>query len=188
MAPIGGPQVRTALEHVAGNEVRPGAQPVDPVLAELRVQCLVGIFHRLGGVGRRIGEQEHPVELAQPQPQVVARVRRAGRRALHHLLHRRGGQRRGALAHRARVRAQLRRDGQHGEQLVARRRQGHRDRRLISRPPLGQLAHAAPELSIEQPAKARRRVARGVTATGVHQRLLELARGSGHQSSVRGAA
>ena len=167
-------QVRPALQHVAGQQVRAGAQAVDAPLLELRVEGLVRVLRRLQRLGRRVGEQEHPVELAEAQPQVVARAGRPGRGALHHLLHRGRRQRGRALAHRARVRAQLRRHRQRGQQLALHRRHGHGDRRLVAGARLSELAGAALQLGIEQAAQLCGGVARRVGAARLAERLLEL--------------
>jgi hypothetical protein len=147
----------------------------------------VRVLRRIDGHGRRIGQHEHPVELAQAQAQVFTRARRARRAALHHLLHRRSRERGRALPDRARVGPQLRGDREGGQQLAVRGGQRHRDRRVIAGAPLAQLAGAARQLGSEHAAQPRRGVTRRAGAARVGEGPLELARRTGHPRSVGGA-
>jgi hypothetical protein len=57
------------------------------------------------------------------------------------------------LADGARVGAQLGCDGERGQHVVLGRGHGHRDRRVVSRTPVTQLAGPARKLCVEQPAQ-----------------------------------
>ena len=145
-------KVRPTLQNVAGEQVRTGAQAVDPVLLELGIERLVRVFHRLGRVGRRVGQQEHPVELAEAQPQILARraAGRARRPPPRARLPRRPAPPSARPPRRGRPAAPGVTGSTASTSLLG-RRHGHGDRRLVSRAPLGQLARAR--------ARARRRAA-----------------------------
>ena len=181
-------QVRPALQHVAGQQVRVRAQAVDAALVELRVESLVRVLRRLHRLGRGIGEQQHSVELAEEQPQILTRARRTGRRTHHHLLHGRRGERGRPLPHGAGVRAQLRCHWDRRQHLAVRGRHGHRDRRLVAGAAVAQLAHPARQLGVEQLSQPCRGVARRVRAARVRERPLELAGSCSHPASLRAAA
>jgi hypothetical protein len=183
-----GTQVGHALEHVAGEQVRPRPQTVDAPLPELGVQRLERIFRGLERLRRGIGERQHSAQLAEPQSQLVAGARRAGRGALDHMLDRRGCKRARALPHRAGVRPQLGRDREDGRHVRADRTDRDSDRRAVAGPRLRELDEAAPELRVEQVAQARGGVARRVRSARVGQGPLELARRVGHPGSLCGVA
>ena len=101
------------LDRVARHNQGPGAQAVD--VGERLVERFLCVLGGIGCIGRWKGESQRPVEIAQPQAQVVGRGGRPGARRLHQLLDRRCGEPATALVHGVGVRSQCRRqrEGRH---------------------------------------------------------------------------
>ncbi len=179
-------QVVRAVEHVAGHEQRPRAQPVDAPGGELAVEALLGVLGRLAGRGGGVVQRQHLPEATELEAQVTGPARWPGRCPLHQLLDHRRGQRGRPLAHGPGVGPQLPDHRQSGQHPVVAGRDGHHHRRFVAGAGLIELGEASLELGVQQRAQARRPVARGPRASGIREGPLELASAVDHLGRVRG--